>query len=333
MTLLPEDIIIRFLQNTINSEEEEILNDWLNENVQNIIVFRRYLEIWDAEKIAPEKKNLTNWEKFRNQLKESEQVVVKPYKTISLNRWLWYAAMLAGIILGTSTLFNVVKKANTELVATHVVENREGVLKHILPDGSIVWLQANSQLSYVPRFEGQTRSVLLKGDAYFEVHKNELQPFIVHLGNVDVKVKGTEFMVHSELGSRIAVTLVTGGVDVDTRNKEGEMIQHVQLQPDQQANIDMGTGAIRVQSVSAGNYAVWKDGTYRFSDEELVDVVQQLSFRFLQEIRLSDNLRNKRITGRGTPQHSLETILENISGVYSLQFRKESGYIYISEKK
>ncbi|MDR2038042.1 MAG: FecR domain-containing protein [Bacteroidales bacterium] len=335
MSSIPEHIIpliLRFLQNTINKEEEKNLNEWLCKSDENKEIFRQYLEIWDNEKLMSHEDLISKWRQLDARLEPVKRTMPgKSHRIRKYNRWITYAAVFIGIIFGTALWYVIDRGNNTEPVPS-IVENQGGVMKYVLPDGSIVWLHAFSKLSYSPVFDKEKRVVCLDGNAYFEVEKDESRPFIVHSGNIDVRVTGTEFMVESIPDTHIAVTLVTGGVNVDTRNERGETVQQIRLFPGQQAGINPYTGSVNISAVDAGYYTEWKDGIYRFTDESLGNVIRQLSFRYQLEIHLPAKLENKRITGRVTPQHTLEDILGNISEVYPINFRKENNHLYISEK-
>ena len=87
--------------------------------------------------------------------------------------------------------------------------------KIVLPDGSQVWVNSGSKLSYASNFEGKIREVYLNGEAYFEVTKNPQKPFIVHTSGIDIKVLGTEFNVKAfDLEPTIEATLIRGSIEV-----------------------------------------------------------------------------------------------------------------------
>ena len=98
--------------------------------------------------------------------------------------------------------------------------------KIILPDGSLVWLNGGSRLTYDKAFnKGETREVELKGEAYFDVAKNALKPFIIHTHQMDIKVLGTAFNVKSYPGDKSSETsLIHGSIEVTVRQGTGEKI-------------------------------------------------------------------------------------------------------------
>jgi ferric-dicitrate binding protein FerR (iron transport regulator) len=91
--------------------------------------------------------------------------------------------------------------------------------KIVLPDGSQVWVNSGSKLSYASNFNGKLREVYLNGEAYFEVTKNAEKPFIVHTSGIDIKVLGTEFNVKAfDVEPTIEATLIRGSIEVLKKN-------------------------------------------------------------------------------------------------------------------
>lgn len=155
----------------------------------------------------------------------------------------------------------------------HVTLNipRGGQYRVTLSDGTRVWLNAASSLSYPTAFTGKDRSVTLKGEAYFEVAHNASQPFIVHTPDEDVKVLGTSFNVNcynDESGT--VTTLTTGSVRLDSR----DAAHTTELHPGEQAILDNTT--FNVASVDVSLYTAWKDGDFRFQATPLTEVMRQI---------------------------------------------------------
>ncbi|MFT3682123.1 MAG: DUF4974 domain-containing protein [Ferruginibacter sp.] len=118
--------------------------------------------------------------------------------------------------------------AGNEFVITAQKGSRTSAM---LPDGSKIWLNAGSTLSYSDNYNNNTREVILHGEAYFDVIKNPARPFVVHAGDIDVKVLGTAFNVRSYDGDAVMeTTLLRGAVEVTTKfDKENKVL----LKPNQ----------------------------------------------------------------------------------------------------
>ena len=139
-----------------------------------------------------------------------------------------------------------------------------------LSDGSQVWLNAGSSVTYPVAFIGNERKVSITGEAYFEVAHDIAKPFIVSKGDLQVQVLGTRFNINAyDDESDTRVTLLQGSVKVKQGKKEG------MLQPGQQAQITSAikiTGDIDVEQVMA-----WKNGLFMFDRAGIQDVMRQLA--------------------------------------------------------
>ena len=166
----------------------------------------------------------------------------------------------------TRAIEGVQEVKNGELVyndnADHIVQNilstpRGQIFKIVLPDGTKVWVNANSSLSYPSKFIGPERLVELHGEAYFEVSKNPDQPFIVKTTDQQVRVLGTHFNINAyDNALTTQTTLIEGKVEVQHQR------QKILLTPNQQANYK-GT-ALSKKNVDAAEYITWRDGYFTF---------------------------------------------------------------------
>jgi len=141
-----------------------------------------------------------------------------------------------------------------------------------LPDGTKVWLNASSSITYPTAFAGKERRVTISGEAYFEVMKNQQQPFIVQQGDMSVQVLGTSFDVNG-YGDEAALktTLVEGKVRV-VKAAAGSL-----LEPGQQAVIPNGNGAISIDhNPDIEAVLAWKNGSFSFKDAGIAAIMQQV---------------------------------------------------------
>ena len=148
-----------------------------------------------------------------------------------------------------------------------------------LPDGTIVWLNASTTLRFPVAFAGKTRKVEVKGEAYFEVAKNEAMPFIVKAGNSEIKVLGTHFNVMAYADEKLLkTTLLEGRVEVSILKKgEGEQNSPVMtLEPGQQAQLDINN-ALTVVKADMEEAIAWKNGFFIFKNEPIESVMQKIA--------------------------------------------------------
>ena len=154
-----------------------------------------------------------------------------------------------------------------------------------LPDGSIVWLNSGGELKYPTKFKAGERSVYLNGEAFFEVHSDKKNPFIVYTEDMEVKATGTAFNVEGYSNDTInAVTMVNGVVEVELdRSKE-----RLNLKPGQRINYNTKRQNYRVEEVDTYKWCAWKDGKLIFRDEPLDDVFRKIGQVYNADIVVMD---------------------------------------------
>lgn len=156
-------------------------------------------------------------------------------------------------------------------------ENPNGIKTRIkLPDGTKVWLNSGSKISYPRAFSQNIRRVELDGEAFFDVQRDTSKPFIVYAGNVETRVLGTSFNVMAYEKRNVAITVATGKVQVSSFDNESLKKSTIDLIPDQQATFDLTTGNINVNKIDASRFSAWTEGRLIFDEMKLDEVVQNL---------------------------------------------------------
>jgi ferric-dicitrate binding protein FerR (iron transport regulator) len=149
---------------------------------------------------------------------------------------------------------------------------RGGQYQLVLPDGSKVWLNAESSISYPVKFAGQTRDVSITGEAYFEVAKNPSKPFTVKVNDMTVEVLGTHFNVmgYGDEAS-INTTLLEGSLKISGGSNSGL------LKPGQQSVYNKTSQAIGISKADTEKALAWKNGNFIFKSDDIKTIMRQLS--------------------------------------------------------
>lgn len=148
-----------------------------------------------------------------------------------------------------------------------------GQYQVILSDGTKVWLNAASSLSYPTVFTGNERKVMLKGEAYFEVAKNAEQTFKVITDRQELVVLGTHFNINSyEDEPEIKTTLLEGSVKVSSLQTN----QTILLKPGEQSALKK-SGKLKVDQVNAENAIAWKSGLFQFQGSSIQEALRQMA--------------------------------------------------------
>jgi len=210
--------------------------------------------------------------------------------------------------------------------ALNTIETPKGGQYQInLPDGTRVWLNAASSLSYPARFSGQQRRVILKGEAYFEVAKNKKMPFIVNSERQNIEVLGTHFNVNAYADEQTTkTTLAEGSVKVTLTNSSGDTQI---LAPGQQAVVDR---QIKVRSVDIEEALAWKEGIFMFNNENLESILRKVSRWYNVDIEFQQNeLRTKSFNGTVSRFGRVSQILKTLELTESVHFKIEGRKIIV----
>ena len=167
----------------------------------------------------------------------------------------------------------IVDEQKTDSVTESVEYNRlviprGGEYKIVLADGSQVWINSQSVLEFPACFVGKERRVRLQGEAYFEVSKNVERPFIVDMGNKEIRVLGTSFNVNDYDG-KFVTTLVSGKVQVFVNDKDYVLTSSMQVRVE--------GDDVFVEEVDVREFTAWKDGLFVFNKQKLREVMDILS--------------------------------------------------------
>jgi flagellar basal body rod protein FlgF len=195
----------------------------------------------------------------------------------------------------------------------------------VLPDGTKVWINSDSKLSFPNLFYGSTRRVELTGEAYFEVAENKNAPFHVQANNLDVEVLGTHFNINAYLDKQtVEATLLEGKVRVHattplsaTAAKPASGI----LMPGQQAKVTR-EGTITVKKeVNTQSVVAWKEGYFQFAESSLPEMMQQISRWYDIDVVYEDGIvPNMVMVGKYARASSLEEAL-NMLKLIDVRYR------------
>ena len=202
------------------------------------------------------------------------------------------AILIIPVILYTAYVqFFVQNKGVSEVASQQVtITSQAGTItKLALPDGSKVYLNAGSTISYPTQFDNHSRNVSLTGEGYFEVVKNKKVPMVVSAGNVKLKVYGTSFNVNASRSANfVKVTLVEGSVSLSSREGKIEGKDEFFITPGQTATYSKDSKDLTLQNEDTFLFTAWKDGVLLFRNTTFETVLKQLSCKFNVDVELKD---------------------------------------------
>jgi len=192
---------------------------------------------------------------------------------------------------------------------------RGGEYQVVLPDGTKVWLNAASSITYPTAFTGNERRVKLSGEAYFEVAKNKEKPFYVSINNVQVRVLGTHFNIAAYSDDdRITTTLLEGSVQV-TKNNTLSL-----LKPGQQAVVSNSSDQIAVSEANIDDAMAWKNGYFIFNDDNITGIMKKVSRWYNVDVEYRGNYNDQQFGGTFYRSKSIIELLDHLQKIGKLHF-------------
>lgn len=224
-------------------EEREELNALIKENPQLGFQIDILEKVWKNKQSVPDDRVAESFARHLQRLENqrsgtalqkdtgaiTNEPVVPSLHAKPLYRRGWFAAGIAASLVAAALLlyFQVNNDSPVPRISSqNVVSTKPGSKSKIqLPDGTQVWLNADSKLTYQEHFEGKYREVVLTGEAFFDVAEDKSRPFIIHTNSIDVKVLGTAFNVRSYPDEHTTETaLIRGSVEVTLHSDSGKKI-------------------------------------------------------------------------------------------------------------
>ncbi|MBL7903566.1 MAG: DUF4974 domain-containing protein [Bacteroidales bacterium] len=274
-----DDLILKCLNSNPSDHDLNELEAWLKSDPDNQKHFQQVKNIWESGAGL----NVS-----------TEAALTKVLRKIDhrgrFYQAVFYFSRLAAILfipllLGTIWL-GYHYNAYQSLTGNIEVSAAFGTYSHIqLPDGTAVWLNSGSTLTYPERFTGSERKVQLSGEAYFEVHSDENKPFFVNTSSFIVKATGTRFnvMAYADCDQH-TVALAEGKVSIT--GTDGSTGMNTTLKPDQIYMLDLRNGKTRVDNEDVYKYFAWKDGKLVFRNDMLSEVFRRIEKQYNVDIEI-----------------------------------------------
>ncbi len=256
-----------------------------------------------------------------------------------------YAAMVALLIICTHmiTIRYFSKPLISDTTNTLFVPAGQRV-NLTLHDGTNVWLNAQTKLTYPSVFNGNERRVTIEGEGYFDVAKDAGKPFIVNSQGVEMRVLGTKFNVYSYPSEGyVQASLIEGALHVYLSEGKSE---GVLLKPDEQVTIigdqmrqsnsngedRAGNDAEKLNSatemcvgkITHRDYFLWKDGIYSFENELLINILKKLQLYYDVQIIVNDpSIFQWEYTGKFRQRDGIDEILRMIQHIHKFKIEKD----------
>lgn len=313
-----DDLLVKYLLGEASLQEQGQVQEWLQADEENKRYYEHFRIIWEESRILAAQSAVDEnaaWERFKTLVTEEERprsIAFRPNFS-----WTRVAAVLALVVFSGALLYYLKGNHNEMIVA----QANGKVVTDTLSDGSVVVLNKNASLSYPEDFTGDTREVVLNGEAFFTITPNKAKPFIIKANGVSIRVVGTSFNVKTAK-DKTEVIVETGIVEVSKKNNSIKVKPHEKAvvlknqDPEKESNTDELYNYYRTKEFVCNDTPLWR----------LADILQEAyGIRISIE---SDSIRNKQINTTFRDE-SLDHILNVVSETLGVTVEKTAAGVVL----
>lgn len=328
---ITEEMLFAYLHGTLSDPDRKAVDEWYEISPDNAALLDNLYETYSLERalLTGEAADADKaYDKYRQQILSSRR------SSFSRNRGRYMrlfgrfsaaAVIVLAIVYVSIRGAEFVNRVEKPLIVRTDIGERVRVE---LPDGSLVWLNACSEITYGPRMFSAERSVAIKGEAYFEVQKMEDAPFVVHCDQMDIRVLGTKFNVQANSDDDcITTTLLEGAVQVTSPMVKNGVV----MQPDQQLVLNRKTGTAQLTITGqARESRLWTEGRIHFYKATFAEIAKSLERNYNITISFKDDrIRQKQFICDFDSSDNIHRILSILQLTGKFEYRIQGRQVEI----
>jgi transmembrane sensor len=314
----PVGLLPKVFAGEATPEEIHAIEAWRSANETNRREYDSFARLWNIAASASSPGDIdldAEWQKLES------SITPVPLKMITFRSWISIAAT---IVLIAALAFLGWKSSTTHSIKAPMTE----LSKVTLPDGSAVYINAGSRITYRKGFGLIHRNLRLKGEAYFEIRKDNV-PFVIKAGEASVRVTGTRFNVRSYSDqAEIKVTVTEGEVKFYESNLPDK---EVTLLGGETGTFNKSSTTLKKQVTKNLNELAWKTGIMEFQNTPLSEVAEVLANTFHESLQVDPVIQKCMLTVHFENQ-DLDAILTILQSTLELTIKKKNGKTYITGK-
>ncbi|WP_106831305.1 FecR family protein [Parabacteroides pacaensis] len=319
-----DKLIITYLTEEISTEEQASLLKWLEESDENKRYFRTLKDVYDLGHMDLDMQRSevdVQWAKFLNKIFPYRMNNPEHFRTLLMR---YVAIFLLGLVC--MGIINRWQKKEELVQGITKIETGVGERSKIyMPDGSTVWVNACSSITYDHTFGIAERIVDMKGEAYFEVKKDKTRPFLVRTDKFTFRVTGTSFNVYSFEGEdEISIALIEGSVIVE--HAAGKEL----LKPGEMFIYNKCHETTERKKITPGSCISWRYGEMFFDEITFEDLAHRLERNFNVKFKFERSaIKEETLNGSFHKTESLETVLKVIGTSIPIKYIIDKDTVYI----
>lgn len=312
-----KDICFDYFNGISTAEQEAVISAFVKESEDNMRIFREWESEWRRQK--PECAQVFRFSRVND--------VLKSRKRTRRNRLYMLSAAAAAVLVVAGIAFRTLPEESVSGIVAHKTGFNEKT-RVVLPDESVVWLNANTSLTYSADFISGVREVELCGEAFFDVVTMHDVPFVVHVSGNSITVKGTKFNVTAYgQESEISASLVEGAIVFDSEKVSVEMV------PGEQLVYNVLTEDLTKIKVDTRSSFSWVNGKLDYASISLQKLLSRLTSLYGVEFRYTPNkYKNRNFRIKLNDNEPIEDVLSAISVILPIEYTIKEDIVTIVEK-
>ena len=328
-----ENLLAKIVSGNATKKEMEQLDEWMNKSLDNEKIIQKSKKAWEISQnqILPETEEHDKSEVLRQTQKQNSLQLLRTRRQLLIYK---IAAIIAiPLTFAISSYFiNSHEYLSKAAQICQISAPKGHVSKCKLPDGTEVWINTGSTLTYnTSSFNEKFRDVELEGEAYFQVTKNKEKPFHVLTPIANINVTGTSFNVKAYPESDAFETvLAEGNIEMQLNNYTHQIIHII---PGEKAVYKVNEKGILIEKVDPEIFSSWRNGKIIFKDATLNDLVKELERIYDIQFHLKDpKLGEYRFRGMFSYNNNLIDALEKIKRTAEIDYYIENKEVWLSKK-
>ena len=328
-----ENLICKSVSGNCTPEENQKVEIWKAASKSNLALYNQTLKAWKQSNLS-----LTESEIQEDKLaiqyeinKQLQQRIQKSNRRIFLYKLVAIFALPIALVISWYIIQNPQNNVQENQIC-EITSPKGNVSKCVLPDGTEVWINTGSTITYnTNNFNQEIREVKLDGEAYFQVSGNKQKPFSVATKFGNINVTGTEFNVKSYSDSyRLETVLAEGSIELQINSN---ISQVVKIEPGERAVYKSRKNILNITKVDAEMFSSWRNGEIIFKDATLNDLIQELERIYdIQFLLDNEKIGEFRFRGMFSYNTNLIDALEKIKKTAQLDYYIENKEVRLTKK-
>lgn len=325
-----DGLLARYLSGEIDRASFLRLKELAGENEELRRYVREHLEVGFSAGVAGDATSFFNKDKgyalFRQRVADYKSEIASyqvhfPWKIVG-----WVAAVILIVLLPLAGFWQGKRVMNKSFARVKVETAMGSHTTLTLPDGTTVFLNSGSRLTYPQDFGINNRHLALEGKAYFDVRHNEKLPFEINTKEINLRVLGTRFTFSNYADDDIiTVDLEKGRVCLNDNLHHREMY----LSPNERMTYNKQTGEMTKMQIDAEQSIAWTKAELFFDEQPLSEIAKELMRAYNVKISVANRLKNKSFYGSfRISQNSVDDILRTLSSTGEIKYHYKNG-IYV----